>query len=75
MRASDIAKFVAAIAAGSITYNAVVSQLDDDGDISLLDSLLAGGASSIAGAITSSLMDKSGVSDIIDDFCDDLIDW
>jgi hypothetical protein len=71
MRASDIAKLAAAIAAGSITYNAVVSQLDDDGDISLLDSILAGGAGSIAGAAAGKIMDATGVSDLIDE----VFDW
>lgn len=67
MRSSDIAKLAASIAAGSVTYSAVINQLDDDGDVSLLDSLLAGGAAAVAGAVVSEAMDATGISDLIDD--------
>ena len=74
MRPSEIAKLAAGIAAGSLTYGAVVDDLDDDGDVSMLDSLLAGGASAITGAlggrIIGNAMDATGVSDLVDDLFD-----
>jgi hypothetical protein len=71
MKASDIAKLAAGIAAGSLTYDAVVDQLDDDGDISLLDTILASGAGGVTGSIVGGLMDATGVSEVIDE----IFDW
>lgn len=67
MRASDIAKLAASIAVGSITYEAAVDMLDNDGDVSLLDSLMAGAVGGVAGGIVSGLMDKTGVTGVVDD--------
>lgn len=72
MKASDIAKLAASIAAGAITYNAAVDMLDNDGDVSLLDSLIAAGAGGVAGGLIGGIMDKTGVSGLVDDVADDL---
>lgn len=79
MRASEIAELAAMIAAGSITYQAAIDQLDDDGDISILDSLIAGSAGAIGGTIggsvARSVMRKTGISRAIDDVVDDIFGW
>lgn len=71
MLASDIAKLAASIAAGSVSYDMARSRLSSDGDISLLDSILSGGAGALGGAIggrvVSEVMDRTGVTDLIDD--------
>lgn len=76
MRTSEIAELAAAIAAGSISYSAAIDRLDDDGDVSILDSLIAGGAGALGGAIGGSVartvMRKTGISRAIDDIADDL---
>ncbi len=74
MKASDIAKLAAGIAAGSITYGAAKSQLESDGDLSLLDNLLAAGAGAVAGAAVSKVMDATGVSGLVDDVADTVSD-
>ncbi len=79
MRASDIAKLAASIAAGSLTYHAAIDMLDDDGDVSLLDGMMASGAGIVGGGVVGSIvghvMDETGVSDLVDDISDTLFDW
>jgi len=72
MRSSDIAKLAASVAAGYITYEAAVDFLDNDGEVSFLDKVLAGSAGGVVGGIVGGLMDSTGVSDLIDDVTDDL---
>ncbi len=72
MRASDIAKLAASVATGYITYEAATKLLGNDGDISLLDSLVAGGVAGTAGGIVGGLMDKTGASNLVDDVFGDL---
>lgn len=71
MQPSDIAKLAASIAAGSMTYSAARRHLSSDGDLSILDSLVAGGAGALGGAIggrvVSEIMDETGITDLIDD--------
>jgi hypothetical protein len=75
MKASDIAKLAAAIAAGSITQQAALAQLESDGERSLLDQLLAAGAGAATGTAVASIMDATGVSDLIDDVTDSIFDF
>lgn len=75
MKASDIAKLAAAVAAGSITQQAALTQLESDGERSLLDQLLAAGAGAATGAAVAGLMDATGVSDLIDDVTDSIFDF
>lgn len=72
MKSSDIAKLAASIATGYITYEAAINLLDNDGDVSLLDSLIAGGVAGAAGGIVGGLMDATGASDLVDGIFGDL---
>lgn len=71
MQPSDIVKLAASVTAGSITYDIARSRLSSNDHISMLDSLLAGGAGMIGGQIggrvISEVMDRTGVTDLIDD--------
>jgi hypothetical protein len=75
MKASDIAKLAAAIAAGSITQQTALAQLESDGERSLLNQLLAAGAGAATGTAVASIMDATGVSDLIDDVADSIFDF
>jgi hypothetical protein len=74
MKASDIAKLAAGVAAGDFTASAVRNQLSD-GDCNIFDSLLAVGTGSLAGVAVSKAMDITGASDLIDSVVEDLFDW
>jgi hypothetical protein len=71
MKSSDIAKLAASVAAGSISYEMARKTLSLDGDISLLDSLLASGSGLIGGAIggkvIETVMDETGLTNLIDE--------
>lgn len=67
MQASDILKLAASVAAGSLTYEAAAESLSSDGDRSVLDSILAGGAGLAAGGLVGGLLDATGISGIVDD--------
>lgn len=82
LKASDIAKLSAGVAAGYFTAS-YVNSLIADGDDSTIESLLKSctglAAGGLASGITTTLMDKTGVSSLIDDVADetgvsDLID-
>ena len=69
MKASDIAKLAASIAAGSITYEAARDSLDPEHH-SLLDAAIAAGAGAVAGSVAAAALDATGASDLIDDATD-----
>jgi hypothetical protein len=81
LKASDVAKLAAGIAAGYFTSSYVSSLIEDEDD-GMLEKLIKMGGSAAAGGVvgkaTSDLMDATGASDVIDDVADtvsDLFDW
>lgn len=74
MKASDIAKLATSVATGVVTYEVACNMLDDDGEVSTLDKLIAGGAglgvAAATSGIVSDVMDATGVSDVIDSLFD-----
>lgn len=71
MKTSDIAKLAATVATGVITYEVACDMLDDDGEVSTLDKIIAAGAgvgvAAVSSNIISDVMDSTGISDFIDD--------
>ncbi len=75
MKASDIAKLAAAIAAGSITQQAALETLESDGERSLLDQLVAAGAGVATGSAVAGIMDATGVTGLIDDVTESIFEF
>lgn len=73
LKASDLAKLTAAIAAGSVTQEAVTRALDS-GDHSFINSVLGMGAGVVTGSIVGDAMDATGASDLIDDAAESIGD-
>lgn len=63
MKASDIAKLAAGLAAGTIT----TSYIEEEYGEGVLGSVLAIAGGSIVGGLVAGAMDSFGVSDFIDD--------